>query len=901
MPRTHNLSFSLLPSDDFLDDTEHGEHGIDHHSVLATQRQRVREMYDINFDSLLERLHERAVQNHKRSFDKTYPEKTEDILRYPGIEDYALWRVACRVGSEEYILASLLNSAQPEHELRSVTTRQSLRGSVYLECRMNERLIQLLKTVPGILQTRNGIRYKDISHNDKLSSSEDGTEHRLGAYIFEYGLLVKQFNFASIGTLVNHDERTSLDMPFTSSAPLRMDFTENEQIAIIATKKNGFIIRSYVCITSGPHREKEGWVTKTEEQTASVYVDSPQNKINDDTYKTTAQIVDIHINSAYLTNPPFHFAAEPPILPILRERQVRHPWCGNPRKGQSGEIIDVLMNQSQPGGVSLLVQLQQFDPVSPFPVIRTEVDCVVHTKTRKHLMDYFNKSLDIPPRHHYSPPAITDNDGNRTPVATASTTTPAWDPSSRTPLDFLLSRAPPRSHETTNFSQPTEVRNFQVVVDGGEYSNKVLTAKVVMIDGIMLLRYPNRGTDYPLQPEWVSPLHPSPTHDNGLVVVIRGEHHGKYLRRLHHDGYKNLALMIAAVVERRKDATDDFTGEVVKIDCESLCVVKETAEEVKRMKTIMLQKRTAYRKGQTQHDLNAMNVVNSYFILSTLAVALVWGRELESVRNYRGTVDIPRSSRTGKRLPLSGSAGVGCMALLHTRLKHGKWIGRQNCHGRLAWASVPVSSVGLALAWIARCHETDTKVNISRHTMTYIVEMALSIAGEWASRESNISSLRVGPGRHTIFCGGLAVEYVYVGLYTQTPIFPWAQNDRLRPQIPGLRPRRHTIFCGGLAVEYAYVGPYTRTPIFPWAQNDRLRPQIPGLRPRRHTIFCGGLAVEYAYVGPYTRTPIFPWAQNDRLRPQIPGLRPRRHTIFCGGLAVEYAYVGPYAQTPISP
>jgi hypothetical protein len=232
-------------------------------------------------------------------------------------------------------------------------------------------------------------------------------------------------------------------------------------------------------------------------------------------------------------------------------------------------------------------------------------------------MDYFNKSLDIPPRHHYSPPAITDNDGNRTPVATASTTTPAWDPSSRTPLDFLLSRAPPRSHETTNFSQPTEVRvsqqpipahplihssflgkNFQVVVDGGEYSNKVLTAKVVMIDGIMLLRYPNRGTDYPLQPEWVSPLHPSPTHDNGLVVVIRGEHHGKYLRRLHHDGYKNLALMIAAVVERRKDTTDDFTGEVVKIDCESLCVVKETAEEVKRMKTIMLQKRTAYRKGQ---------------------------------------------------------------------------------------------------------------------------------------------------------------------------------------------------------------------------------------------------------------------------------------------------------------
>jgi hypothetical protein len=280
---------------------------------------------------------------------------------------------------------------------------------------MNERLIQLLKTVPGILQTRNGIRYKDISHNDsirlltmkddqretsigrwvmitkglykgdvafifevhewgvdtlvlprfsyfslkknekrkattirpqpdlfkasklepsiatELSSSEDGTEHRLGAYIFEYGLLVKQFNFASIGhpaITMPWQERSLIMMsehPWICRSPLprpsEWTFTENEQIAIIATKKNGFIIRtdaeyadieipsegthrlsiddiqkyfitgSYVCITSGPHREKEGWVTKTEEQTASVYVDSPQNKINDDTYKTTAQVI----------------------------------------------------------------------------------------------------------------------------------------------------------------------------------------------------------------------------------------------------------------------------------------------------------------------------------------------------------------------------------------------------------------------------------------------------------------------------------------------------------------------------------------------------------------------------------------------------------------------------------
>jgi hypothetical protein len=184
-------------------------------------------------------------------------------------------------------------------------------------------------------------------------------------------------------------------------------------------------------------------------------------------------------------------------------------------------------------------------------------------------------------------------------------------------LDFLLSRTPPRSHETINPSQSTEIRIaqppppehrlihssflgnfFQVIVNGGAYTNKELTAKVVMVDGNILLRYACRGTDYPLLSEWVRPLHPSPTHDNGLVIVIEGEHHGKYLRRLHHNGYKKSALMVAAVVERRRDATDNFTGEVITIDCESLCVVKESAEEVKRMKPIMQEKRTAYRKGQ---------------------------------------------------------------------------------------------------------------------------------------------------------------------------------------------------------------------------------------------------------------------------------------------------------------
>jgi predicted nucleic acid-binding Zn finger protein len=88
----------------------------------------------------------------------------------------------------------------------------------------------------------------------------------------------------------------------------------------------------------------------------------------------------------------------------------------------------------------------------------------------------------------------------------------------------------------------------------------------------------------------------SPTNYNGLVIVIEGEHHGKYLRRLLHEGYKASALMIGAVVKRIDGQCDHFTGEEIKISTDSLCVVEETKEEVNRMKDIMLDARHAYKE-----------------------------------------------------------------------------------------------------------------------------------------------------------------------------------------------------------------------------------------------------------------------------------------------------------------
>jgi hypothetical protein len=92
---THLISYT--PLDEFFDHTEQEEHGDNHRSLLASQRQCTRNMYDDNYISLLERLHEHAIGGHQRTFERIYSEQTEDIIRHPGQDDYELWRVACRV------------------------------------------------------------------------------------------------------------------------------------------------------------------------------------------------------------------------------------------------------------------------------------------------------------------------------------------------------------------------------------------------------------------------------------------------------------------------------------------------------------------------------------------------------------------------------------------------------------------------------------------------------------------------------------------------------------------------------------------------------------------------------------------------------------------------------------
>jgi hypothetical protein len=82
-----------------------------------------------------------------------------------------------------------------------------------------------------------------------------------------------------------------------------------------------------------------------------------------------------------------------------------------------------------------------------------------------------------------------------------------------------------------------------------------------------------------LSPDRVSAKHPNATRDNGLLVVIQGEHTGKYVRRIHHKYNNGRASMILAVVRPVDGAADTLLGERLELDVNFLCVAVETKKQ----------------------------------------------------------------------------------------------------------------------------------------------------------------------------------------------------------------------------------------------------------------------------------------------------------------------------------
>lgn len=130
---------------------------------------------------------------------------------------------------------------------------------------------------------------------------------------------------------------------------------------------------------------------------------------------------------------------------------------------------------------------------------------------------------------------------------------------------------------------------LNMIVNGGGYSNKELSGSISSVEGHNVIRTKRYHTSVLLEPEWTRPRHPSPTHDNGLLVVIRGDHFGKYARRIHHHHHGGTTSIVVGVVTRCEGGSDKLTGERIELEPEDLCTVPETKAQKDHNHNLMTQ------------------------------------------------------------------------------------------------------------------------------------------------------------------------------------------------------------------------------------------------------------------------------------------------------------------------
>ena len=203
-----------------------------------------------------------------------------------------------------------------------------------------------------------------------------------------------------------------------------------------------------------------------------------------------------------------------------------------------------------------------------------------------------------------------------------SSSTPAWDPSSRTPLAVgvslwhspawnraNVSNEPSCSSQairqpSTHTSDPRHyllnpsLANAQLIaiVNGGGHKTKELTVLFELIEGFISLRYIKYKKKHILEPDWVTPKQPSATQNNGLLMVIKGEHCGKYVRRITHDNTSTGPIIRLAVVVPHEEKADELTGEELRLSTEFLGLPVESKESKRLNMNLMNNLRAPFLK-----------------------------------------------------------------------------------------------------------------------------------------------------------------------------------------------------------------------------------------------------------------------------------------------------------------
>jgi hypothetical protein len=131
----------------------------------------------------------------------------------------------------------------------------------------------------------------------------------------------------------------------------------------------------------------------------------------------------------------------------------------------------------------------------------------------------------------------------------------------------------------------------EAVINGGQYNQKKAVVYASMVDGQPRIHHQNHGTVTILDPDWVSLPTVNVTRYDGLLVVIKGEHLGKFGRRIHfgHFGQEKRALV--AFVNRVSGVQDTLTGEEQHLPGDVLAMVSEEKTDKDRNNVVVQARR----------------------------------------------------------------------------------------------------------------------------------------------------------------------------------------------------------------------------------------------------------------------------------------------------------------------
>jgi hypothetical protein len=159
--------------------------------------------------------------------------------------------------------------------------------------------------------------------------------------------------------------------------------------------------------------------------------------------------------------------------------------------------------------------------------------------------------------------------------------TPAWDPSSRTPEHHFREPTPPvlalPDHPLLQ-SHLLDVK-VQAKLSGGQHKVAKTFISGSMHEGRPKILYTTHKTTHVVDPNWVTIIHPNVKATDALLVVLEGEHAGRFALRIcqTHRGSRTMALV--AIIDRAAGMQPNQTGIEVAFPAEDLAIVQETKVE----------------------------------------------------------------------------------------------------------------------------------------------------------------------------------------------------------------------------------------------------------------------------------------------------------------------------------